>query len=143
MARKLIIDTDPGVDDAMAIFYALNSPEFDVIGLTTVYGNVAAKLCTQNALRLLEVADRPDIPVAAGADHPLTMPFNGGVGFVHGDDGQGNANLPPPSTQPVSLHAAQFLIDAIQSFPGEITLVALGPLTNLALMLMLQPDIAP
>ncbi len=69
MARKLIIDTDPGVDDAMAIFYALSSPEFEVVGITTIYGNATVSICTQNALRLLEIAQRFDIPVAAG--HPI------------------------------------------------------------------------
>jgi inosine-uridine nucleoside N-ribohydrolase len=143
MARKLIIDTDPGVDDAMAIFYALSSPELDVMGLTTVYGNAATAICTQNALRLLEIAERVDIPVAAGATHSLTMPPREGGEFVHGADGQGNTNLAPPSTQVIDLHAAQFMIDTITQFPGEITIVALGPLTNLALMFLMQPDIAP
>ena len=143
MTRKLIIDTDPGVDDAMAIFYALNSPEFDVIGITTVFGNAATSITTRNALRLLEIAERLDIPVAAGAEHALTMPPREGGEGVHGADGQGNTNLPPPSTQAIDQHAAQFLADAIRQFPGEITIVALGPLTNLALMLLMQPDIAP
>lgn len=143
MARKLIIDTDPGVDDAMAIFYALSSPEFEVVGLTTVFGNAATSICTQNALRLLEIAERFDIPVAAGAEHSLTMPSREIGGFVHGADGQGNTNLAPPSTQAIDQHAAQFLIDTIRLFPGEITIVALGPLTNLALMFLMQPDIAP
>jgi len=143
MVQKLIIDTDPGVDDSMAIFYALNSPEFDIVGLTTVFGNAPVSTCTQNALRLLEIAKRSDIPVAAGAERALTRPPKNYTGLVHGLDGQGNTNLPPPISEAVEEHAAQFLIDTIQSFPGEITLVALGPLTNLALMLMLQPDIAP
>jgi inosine-uridine nucleoside N-ribohydrolase len=143
MARKIIIDTDPGVDDSMAIFYALNSPEFDVVGLTTVFGNAPLADCTQNALRLLEIANRPDIPVAAGADRAMAKPPKNYTGLVHGMDGQGNLNLPPPVTQAVDEHAAQFLIDTIQSFPGEITIVALGPLTNLGLMFLLQPDIGP
>ena len=143
MARKLIIDTDPGVDDAMAIFYALNSPEFDVLGITTVFGNASISITTRNALRLLEIAERLDIPVAAGAEHALTMPPRDGSELVHGADGQGNTNLPPPSMQAVDQHAAQFMADAIRQFPGEITIVALGPLTNLALMFLMQPDIAP
>ncbi|RPJ21092.1 MAG: nucleoside hydrolase, partial [Planctomycetaceae bacterium] len=87
MPQKIIIDTDPGVDDAMAIFFALRSPELEVIGLTTVFGNVHSDLATLNALRLLEIADRTDIPVARGTDAPLTRPFKGPVPFVHGDDG--------------------------------------------------------
>src|SRR5512147_2871787 len=101
MAQKIIIDTDPGVDDTMAIFFALRSPELDVIGLTTIFGNVETELATTNALRLLEIAGRPDIPVAKGADHPLAGPFAGAVPFVHGDDGQGNVFLPPPTTKAV------------------------------------------
>jgi inosine-uridine nucleoside N-ribohydrolase len=143
MVRKIIIDTDPGVDDAMAIFYALNSPEFDVLGITTVFGNSDTATCTLNALRLLEIAERTVIPVAGGADRPIAAPPRVGGGFVHGADGQGNTNLPPPSTQAIDQHAAQFMIDIVRQFPGEVTIVALGPLTNLALMLILQPDIAP
>jgi inosine-uridine nucleoside N-ribohydrolase len=143
MTQKLIIDTDPGVDDAMAIFYALNSPELDVLAITTIFGNAATPICTQNALRLLEIAERLDIPVAAGAERPLVAPPRHNDGMVHGRDGQGDTNLPPPSMQAIDQHAAQFLIDTIRQFPGEITIVALGPLTNLALMFLMQPDIAP
>jgi inosine-uridine nucleoside N-ribohydrolase len=139
--RKIIIDTDPGIDDSMAIFYALESPELDVVGITTVFGNVAVDLCTANALRLLEIAGRTDIPVAAGAGRPLNGHHARHAAFVHGDDGQGNVHLPPPQGKPVSLHAAQFIIEQVMAAPGEITLVALGPLTNLALALHLKPEI--
>ena len=74
---KIIIDTDPGIDDAMAILYALASPELDVIGLTTVFGNAHTEVCTGNALRILDIAGRPDIPVAHGASRPLAMPYRG------------------------------------------------------------------
>ncbi len=141
MPQKIIIDTDPGVDDAMAIFFALRSPELDVIGLTTVFGNVHTDLATFNALRLLEIAGRTDIPVARGSDNPLTRPFKGPVPFVHGDDGQGNVHLPPPTTKRVSGSAAKFIIDQVRQYPGEITLVAIGPLTNLALALRMDPNI--
>ena len=140
--RKIIIDTDPGVDDAMAIFLALQSPELDVIGLTTIFGNVHTELATTNALRLLEIADRNDIPVAQGAEHPIAGPFGGPVPFVHGDDGQGNAHLPPPSTMAVPEPAAELIIEEVMAFPGEITLVPIGPLTNIALALRLEPRIA-
>jgi inosine-uridine nucleoside N-ribohydrolase len=142
MARQIIIDTDPGVDDAMAIFFALRSPELEVIGLTTVFGNVHTDLATSNALRLLEIAGRADIPVARGADHPLAGPFAGPVPFVHGDDGQGNANLPPPLAQPCAQRAASFIVEQVMAAPGEITLVPIGPLTNIALALRLEPQIA-
>lgn len=142
MPRKIIIDTDPGIDDAMAIFYALASPELDVIGLTTVFGNVATDLCTTNALRLLEIAGRTDIPVAVGALNPLAMKFRGGAAFVHGDDGQGNVHLPLPKTRPIDLHAVDFIVQEVMKAPGEVTLVALGPLTNVALALLMKPAIA-
>jgi inosine-uridine nucleoside N-ribohydrolase len=137
--RKIIIDTDPGIDDAMAIFYALASPELDVIGLTTIFGNAHTEVCTRNALSLLEIADRTDIPVAHGAVRPLAMDYRGPVPFVHGDDGQGNVNLPPPTTSPVGIDAAHFLIEQVMAAPGEITLVPIGPLTNVALAMLLEP----
>jgi len=142
MPRKIIIDTDPGVDDSMAIFFALRSPELDVIGLTTVFGNVHTDLATINALRLLEIAGRSDIPVVQGASDPLAGPFNGPVPFVHGDDGQGNVHLPPPRTRPREGSAAAFIVEQVMAAPGEITLVPLGPLTNIALALRLEPRLA-
>lgn len=141
MPRKIIIDTDPGVDDSMAIFFALCSPELDVIGLTTIFGNVHTTLATKNALRLLEIADRTDIPVAHGADNPLTQPFEGPVPFVHGNDGQGDVFLSDPTTQAIDTTAVQFIIDQLRDNPGEITLVPIGPLTNIALALRMEPRI--
>lgn len=137
--RKIIIDTDPGIDDAMAIFYALASPELEVIGLTTIFGNAHTTVCTQNALRLLEIAGRPDIAVAEGAHRPLAMEFRGPADFVHGVDGQGNLHLPTPTTRPVAGSAAQFIVDQVMASPGEITLVPIGPLTNIALAMSLEP----
>jgi inosine-uridine nucleoside N-ribohydrolase len=142
MTYKIIIDTDPGVDDAMAIFLALCSPELEVIGLTTIFGNVTTEMATTNALRLLEIAGRTDIPVAKGADDPLTGPFGGPVPFVHGDDGQGNIFLPPPTSHAVDQSAARFIVEQVMSHPGEVTLVPVGPLTNIALALRLEPRIA-
>jgi len=141
MPQKIIIDTDPGVDDSMAIFFALCSPELDVIGLTTIFGNVHTDLATINALRLLEIAGRTDIPVAKGAVNPIAGPFKGPVPYVHGEDGQGNVFLPPPTTNPVPETAAQFIIEQVMSTPGQITLVPIGPLTNIALALRLEPRI--
>jgi inosine-uridine nucleoside N-ribohydrolase len=142
VARKIIIDTDPGVDDAMAIFLALRSPEVSVIGLTTIFGNVHTDLATVNALRLLEIAGRNDIPVAHGASAPLTRAYAGPVAFIHGDDGQGNVYLAPASSQAISQPAAEFIVEQILNAPGEITLVPVGPLTNIALALQLEPRIA-
>ena len=112
-ARKILIDTDPGIDDAMAIFYALASPELDVVGITTIFGNAETSVCTDNALRLLEIANRTDIPVARGVDEPLAMPYRGPVAFVHGSDGQGDVFLPPPTTSPLEIGAAEFIVRTV------------------------------
>lgn len=142
MGRKIIIDTDPGIDDAMAIFYALQSPELDVIGITTVFGNAATPTCTTNALRLLEIAGRGDIPVCSGAQRSLTRPFTGGAHWVHGADGQGNTNLADPHLSASPQPAAEFIAEQVLRSPGEVTLVAIAPLTNVALALLLYPDLA-
>ena len=138
MAKKIIIDTDPGVDDAMAILFALQSPELEVVGLTTIFGNVHTDLGTQNALRLVEFAGK-DVPVAHGADVPLVVPLEHIADFVHGTDGLGNTNQPPPTGKPVNMPAAQFIVETVMANPGEITLVPVGPLTNIALALALEP----
>jgi inosine-uridine nucleoside N-ribohydrolase len=139
--RKILIDTDPGIDDAMAIFYALESPELDVVGLTTIFGNADVTTATTNALKLLEIAGRDDIPVARGIDKPLAMPYRGPVAFVHGDDGQGNVFLPQPTTTVHELDAPHFIVRSVLDAPGEITLVALGPLTNIAVAMQLEPTL--
>lgn len=139
--QKLIIDTDPGIDDSMAIFFALSSPELEVIGLTTVFGNVHVDLAATNALRLLEIAGRTDIPVARGAANPLAGNYADPPTMIHGDDGQGNTHLPPPSTTPIEQSSAQFIVEQVMAAPGEITLVPIGPLTNIALALRLEPRI--
>jgi inosine-uridine nucleoside N-ribohydrolase len=135
---RVIIDTDPGIDDAVAIFLALASPEFDVIGLTTVFGNCEVDVATRNALTLLEAAGRPEVPVAAGAANPVAMPYLGAVPHIHGEDGLGDGEpLPAPAGRPVDTHAADFLC---RNAPGA-TILAIGPLTNLALALRLRPDL--
>jgi len=139
--RKIIIDTDPGVDDALAIQFALSAAPLEVIGLTTVFGNVSVELATANALRLLHRAGRGEIPVARGAANPLRGPFDGGVPFVHGDDGLGNTFAPASGLTPFLPPAAAFLVEQLLAHPGEITLVAVGPLTNLAEALTLEPGI--
>ncbi|MBI1280406.1 MAG: nucleoside hydrolase [Anaerolineaceae bacterium] len=140
--QKIIIDTDPGIDDSMAIFFALSSPELEVIGLTTVFGNVHVDLAATNALRLLEIAGRTDIPVAKGAANSLVGDYDNPPAHIHGDDGQGNVHLPPPAGKPIDQTSAQFIVEQVMSNPGEITLVPIGPLTNIALALRLEPRIA-
>lgn len=142
MPRKIIIDTDPGIDDSMAIFYALKSPELEVVGLTTVFGNGGVETCTANALRLLEIAGRMDIPASQGAARPLASEYRGRGSVVHGEDGQGGVNLPPPNKQATGLSAAEFIIREVMAAPGQITLVPVGPLTNIALALHLEPRLA-
>jgi inosine-uridine nucleoside N-ribohydrolase len=139
--RKVLIDTDPGIDDAMAIFYALAAPELDLVALTTVFGNATVDITTVNALRLLEVGDRPDIPVARGAARPLTMDFRGPADFVHGADGQGNAHFPAPRGATVAMDAAHLIIDTVMRHPGEVTVVPIGPLTNIALAMLIEPTL--
>lgn len=138
---RVIIDTDPGIDDAMAIFYALASPELDVVGLTTVFGNAHVEVCTANAIRILDIAGREDIPVAQGAARPLAMEFRGPADFVHGANGLADVALAPPSRSAHALDAAHFIIEQVMTSPGEITLVPIGPLTNIALALHLRPDL--
>ena len=111
-----------------------------MVGLTTVFGNAHTDVTTRNALTLLEIAGRTDIPVAAGAVKPLAMDYRGPVAFVHGPDGQGGVDLPPPTTAPVDAGATHYIIDAVMSSPGEITLVPLGPLTkNISLAMLIEP----
>lgn len=141
--RSIVIDTDPGIDDAMAIAVAVASPELEVLALTTTFGNHDLATTTANAQRVLDALGRPDIPVVAGAHRPLVREGHRPATFVHGIDGLGDAALPPPS-QPAEagLHAAQHIVDLVRERPGEITLVPIGPLTNLALALHLDPGIA-
>jgi inosine-uridine nucleoside N-ribohydrolase len=140
--KRIIIDCDPGVDDSMAILFAFNSPEVQVEGLTTVFGNTETAITTQNALRLVELAGRPDVPVAMGAAKPLLRPFTGDGWVVHGRNGLGEVAYPEPKLQPDRRRAAQFIVDTIMANPGEITLVPVGPLTNVALAVLLEPRIA-
>jgi inosine-uridine nucleoside N-ribohydrolase len=143
MPIHFLLDTDPGIDDAMAILFALASPDLELLGVTTVFGNVAVERTAQNALHILAVGGRPDIPVVAGAAQPLVRPPFPISGF-HGSDGLGNLHLPPPdrSVAAHAGHAAGFIADMVLARPGEITLIAVGPLTNLALALQREPRLS-
>ena len=141
MPQKILIDTDPGVDDTMAILFALRSSELEVVGLTTVFGNAYVDITALNALRLIELEGHAHIPVAKGAGRPLVNPRRRVADFVHGSDGMGNIDPPPPLGQLLDIPAAQFIVETILANPGEITLVPVGPLTNIALALRLEPKI--
>ncbi|MFL5916403.1 MAG: nucleoside hydrolase [Gaiellaceae bacterium] len=131
MSTRIVIDCDPGHDDAMAILLALASPELDLVGVTTVAGNQTLDKTTRNALLTLEVGGRSDIPVAAGADAPLRRELRTAA-HVHGETGLDGPELPEPSAKPVAEHAADFLAELIE--PGTV-LVPTAPLTNVALLL--------
>lgn len=139
MARtRVVIDTDPGVDDAVAILLALASPEIDVVALTTVAGNVSLEKTTLNARRLLALAGRPDVLVAAGCAHPLVgRPSD--ASDVHGRDGLGDIAWEEPNVEVSDLHATELLAHLIAQ--GPLTIVAIGPLTNLATLLERHPGI--
>uniref|UniRef100_A0A2C9V836 Inosine nucleosidase n=2 Tax=Manihot esculenta TaxID=3983 RepID=A0A2C9V836_MANES len=133
LPQKLIIDTDPGIDDSMAILMAFQSPELEILGLTTVFGNVTTKNATRNALLLCEIAGCPGVPVAEGSPEPLKGGEPRVADFVHGSDGLGNIFLPSPTVKKFEKTAAEFLVDKVSEYPGEVSVLALGPLTNLAL----------
>ncbi len=137
MSVPIVIDCDPGHDDAIAILLALASPEVELVGVTTVAGNQTLDKTTRNALVTLELAGRSDIPVAAGADAPLRRPLRTAA-HVHGESGLDGPELPEPSARPVDAHAADFLAELIDT---GVVLVPTAPLTNLALMLDRHPDV--
>jgi pyrimidine-specific ribonucleoside hydrolase len=138
---RVIIDTDPGVDDALALLLAMRSPELKIEAITAVAGNVPLELTLPNALRMVEVADRTDIPVAAGAKAPLMRRLVTAA-YAHGENGLGGAVFPEPKIKPVVEPAAQLIRQIVRQYPGEVTLIPVGPLTNIATALNLDPELA-
>jgi inosine-uridine nucleoside N-ribohydrolase len=138
---RIILDCDPGHDDAIALMLALASPEIELLGVTTVHGNQTLAKTTINALKLLEFVGRTEIPVAAGADRPFQRePYV--AAYVHGESGMDGPTLPQPTGSPVDRHAVDFIAETVLASAEPVTLVPTGPLTNIGLLLALHPDAA-
>jgi purine nucleosidase len=144
MPRKIIIDTDPGQDDAVAILLALGSPsELEILGIVAVAGNVPVRQNAHNALQILELAGKPQTPVYVGCERPLRGPLVTAE-YVHGKSGLDGPILPEPKIKVQEKHGVDFIIDTLMAHqPGEVTLCALGPLTNLAMAFVKAPAIVP
>jgi len=138
MSATIILDCDPGIDDALAIAFATGYPGIELAGITTVAGNVALPKTTANALAVAEFVGAPDVPVTAGCPAPLLRPAVH-AGHVHGESGLGAAVLPAPTHGPRDGHAIDYIIGALAAAPGQVTLVATGPLTNVALAVRREP----
>jgi inosine-uridine nucleoside N-ribohydrolase len=138
---RVIIDTDPGVDDALALLLAMRSPELKLEAITAVAGNVPLDLTLPNALRMVEIVGRTDIPVAAGAKAPLLRRLVTAA-YAHGENGLGGAVFPEPKVKPTADPAAQVIRQIVRQYPGEVTLLTIGPLTNIATALNSDSELA-
>jgi purine nucleosidase/pyrimidine-specific ribonucleoside hydrolase len=138
--RKVLIDTDPGIDDAVAIMLAVQSRKLDVRAITTVSGNLQADRCSANARKILDLIGAEHIPVARGTHRPLARPYPKDP-FSHGDDGLANLGLPPSARAEDPRFAADLIVETVNANANDITLIALGPLTNLALALLRDPQL--
>ena len=136
----IILDVDPGHDDAVAIMLACGAPELALLAVTTVAGNVPLEKTTNNALRILSLVDRPDIPVAAGASAPLVRPLHTAED-IHGESGLEGPEIPAPSSEPDGRGAARLMAETVSESPEPVTLVPVGPLTNVALFLREYPEL--
>lgn len=139
----MILDVDTGIDDALALLFALKSENIRLEGITTVFGNVSLEQATRNTLQVVELAAAPyEIPVVMGADRPLLREWDGPVTSIHGDNGIGGYQLPEPKKVPLAEHAADFIVRKINENINDLTLVFVGRLTNLAIALAKDPTIA-
>ena len=141
MKRPLIIDTDPGVDDAIALLMAAHHPDFHLLGITTVGGNVPAWVTQANARGVMALANRHNVAVYAGADHPLRRTDIRMAAHVHGDSGVQGLRLPQPISPAGQGHAVDFLIRTVRAHPEPVTIISIGPMTNLAMAIQQAPDI--
>src|SRR5918998_2785927 len=138
--KPVILDVDPGHDDAVAIMFACGAPELDVLAVTTVAGNVPLEKTTRNALRILSLIGRPDIPVAAGAASPLHRPLHTAEN-IHGESGLDGPEIPAPSFESDERGATELIADTLRGAPGPVTLLPTGPLTNVAAFLREHPEL--
>lgn len=137
---KIILDVDTGIDDALAILMAAKHPALELMGVTTVAGNVGLEHTTRNSLQVLELMGRDDVPVAVGAHRPILRVLRD-ASFFHGQNGLNDIELPAPKRSPVDSHAVDFIIDLVRRYPGEITLIPVGPLTNIALAILKDAEL--
>lgn len=142
MTRPVLLDCDPGIDDMIAILTAVASPEVELVGVTTVGGNVGIDTTTRNALNVLALAGRADIPVARGAARPYLRSLDNRAASVHGDNGLGGITLPASGTGPVEATALELIVETVRAATEPVTLVATGPLTNVAHLFAVHPDVA-
>ena len=141
MAEKIIFDTDPGIDDALALLLLAAAPELDLLAITVTHGNTSQEKCLSNALQLVELLGIEQVPVARGAQEPLVKELSVAE-ETHGDGGLGYAVLPEPKVKPIQESAHDLIIRLVNENPGQITLLCVGPMTNIALALLKQPQIA-
>lgn len=139
MSSPFVLDCDTGIDDALAILYLLADPAADLRAITSVYGNVSAEQAGENTLRLLTHVGRSDVPVSIGAGKPLTMDFDGGAPYVHGANGVGDIDLPEPAAGPTGEWAPDTIVRLAHENPGTLNIIAIAPLTNIALALRAEP----
>ena len=137
--RIIHLDCDTGIDDAMALLYLLLDERVEIVGISTVFGNISARTAATNCLRLLDLLGRTDIPVAVGREHTITGDDPALAPHVHGADGLGNVPLPPPTHKPVTARGPELLIANARRRPGQVHLLATGPLTNIAAALRIEP----
>lgn len=139
---RMILDVDTGIDDALAIFFATRRPGIALEAVTTTYGNIDLAAATRNTLQVLELAGRAEVPVAAGSARSLVRPYRRAAEHIHGRNGLGEVELPPPAGAATEEHASDLIIRMAKAHPGEITLCPVGPITNVALALARAPEVA-
>jgi len=140
--KKIILNCDPGTDDSVCIIMALTHPDIELLAITAESGNLPASRSCSNALRILEMMERRDVPVAKGMEHPLVRDYPSDP-YSHGEDGLGNHFFPEPKLPADNRHAALMLIEQVETYPEEVTILSTAPLTNIALAFMIKPDIIP